>query len=129
MVDDPKDTLRLFLMQDILPVGMAIIKRARKGGTSKVTEPFTSSEDPFQVLRKEGETSAKTVREQLDKVSPGLGNPIVSVKVEVERDDPQGELNSADREELMECLESEQSTKLDKEQISKIEEAISLKKT
>ena len=29
----------------------------------------------------------------------------------------------------MECLESEQSTKLDKEQISKIEEAISLKKT
>jgi hypothetical protein len=29
----------------------------------------------------------------------------------------------------MECLESEQSKRLDKEQISKIEEAISLKKT
>ena len=37
-------------------------------------------------------------------------------------------LGVKNREELMECLESEQSTRLDKEQINKIEEAISLKK-
>jgi len=101
MADDPKDTLRLFLMQDLLPVGIAIIERARKGGTFKVTEPFTSSDDPFQLLRKEGETSAKTVREQLDKVSPGLGNPVVPVTVEVEIDDSY----PIDTEALIECLD------------------------
>ena len=101
MADDPKDTLRLFLMQDLLPVGIAIIERARKGGTFKVTEPFTSSDDPFQLLRKEGETSAKTVREQLDKVSPGLGNPVVPVTVEVEIDDS----HPIDTEALIECLD------------------------
>ena len=101
MADDPKDTLRLFLMQDLLPVGIAIIERARKGGTLKVTEPFTSSDDPFQLLRKEGETSAKTVREQLDKVSPGLGNPVVPVTVEVEIDDSY----PIDTEALIECLD------------------------
>ena len=101
MADDPIDTLRLFLMQDVLPVGIAIVERARKGGTTKVTEPFTSSEDPFELLRKEGETSAKNVRERLDKVSPGLGNPVVPVKVEVET----GEPHSVDIEALMDCLD------------------------
>tara|TARA_B100000029_G_scaffold85655_1_gene76097 strand:- start:108 stop:497 length:390 start_codon:yes stop_codon:yes gene_type:complete len=101
MADDPIDTLRLFLMQDLLPVGIAIIERARKGGTFKATEPFTSSEDPFQLLRKEGETAAKIVREQLDKVRPGLGNPVVPVKVEVEERDP----CPVDTEVLMDCLD------------------------
>ena len=104
MADDPIDTLRLFLMQDVLPVGMAIIERAKKGGSSKVTEPFTASEDPFQLLRKEGEASAKTVREQLDKFSPGLGNPVVPVKVAVETDDFEVD-KSLDTTALMQCLD------------------------
>ena len=103
MVDDPKDTLRLALMQDILPVGMAIFERVRQGGASKVAEAFTSSDDPLQELKIEGELAAKTVREQLDNVSPGLGNPVVPVKVDIEvgnlEVDP-----TLDQESLLQCL-------------------------
>ena len=91
MADDPLDTLRLSLMQDVLPVGMAIVDRARKGGANKVVEAFSTEEDPFQFLKSEGEVAAKSVREKLDQVSPGLGNPVVSVKVDV---DPGSNLSS-----------------------------------
>jgi len=103
MADDPKDTLRLVLMQDVLPVGMAIFERVRQGGASKVAEAFTSSDDPLQELKIEGELAAKTVREQLDNVSPGLGNPVVPVKVDIEvgnlEVDP-----TLDQESLLQCL-------------------------
>ena len=46
-----------------------------------LVETFTSSTDPLQELRSEGEPYAKSVRERLDKMSPGLGNQVVSVKV------------------------------------------------
>ena len=104
MADDPIENFRLFLMQDLLPVGVAVVDRARKGGTSKVVEPFTSSDDPFQLLRQEGESSAKTLREQLDKVSPGLGNPVVPVNVAVEVDDSQVD-ELLDDKSLMQCLQ------------------------
>ena len=99
MADDPLDTLRLSLMQDILPVGMAIFKRARKGGPSSVVEAFAQSEDPFLDLRKEGEDSAKSLRDQLDQVSPGLGNPVVSVDVQV--DDQVPGANSQSEQEML----------------------------
>ena len=81
MADDAFDSLRLLVMQDLLPVGMAMIKRAQQGGAEKIVEAFTSSQEPFKDLRVEGEPAAKTVRDQLDQVAPGLGNPVVSVKV------------------------------------------------
>ena len=57
---------------------------ARKGGPGKVVEVFTAgSEDPIADLRQEGEPVARDVREQLDAVSPGLGNPVMSVSVSV----------------------------------------------
>ena len=83
--DNPLDNLRLSLMQDFLPMGLAVLERARQGGPGKVVEVFTAgSEDPFADLRQEGEPVARDVREQLDAVSPGLGNPVMPVSVSVE---------------------------------------------
>ena len=83
--DNPLDQLRLSLMQDVLPVGLAVLERARQGGPGKVVEVFTAgSEDPIAELRQEGEPVARDVREQLDAVSPGLGNPVVPVSVSVD---------------------------------------------
>ena len=83
--DNPLDQLRLSLMQDLLPVGLAVLERARQGGPGKVVEVFTTgSEDPIADLRQEGEPVARDVREQLDAVSPGLGNPVMPVSVSVE---------------------------------------------
>ena len=65
--DNPLDQLRLSLMQDVLPVGLAVLERARQGGPGKVVEAFTAgSEDPIADLRQEGEPVARDVREQLD---------------------------------------------------------------
>ena len=83
--DNPLDQLRLSLMQEVLPVGLAVLERARQGGPGKVVEVFTAgSEDPIADLRQEGEPVARDVREQLDAVSPGLGNPVMPVSVSVE---------------------------------------------
>ncbi len=104
MADDPIENLRLSVMQDALPVGMAILERARKGGVSRLAEAFANSDDPLEVLRSEGEPAAKTIREQLDRVSPGLGNPVVPVKVEVDQTNSQKEQTS-DEEELIRVLD------------------------
>ncbi len=84
MADDSLESLRLSFMQDFLPVGLAMLKRARSGGASKVAEVFTDKEDALDELRQEGESAAKSVRESLDKLRPGLGNPVISVKVDVD---------------------------------------------
>lgn len=80
----PFDAMRLALMQDVLPVGLALLDRARRGGPGRVVESFTTSPEPFSDLRLEGEPAAREVRERLDQVSPGLGNPVMAVAVEVE---------------------------------------------
>ena len=83
--DNPLDQLRLSLMQDVLPVGLAMFERARQGGPGRVAEVFTGgSSDPIAELRQEGEPVARDVREQLDSVSPGLGNTVMPVIVSVE---------------------------------------------
>ena len=84
MADDLIDSLRLSLMQEVLPVGLAVVERARQGGVRKVAEAFAESPDPLEGLRQEGEEAAQSVREKLDQVSPGLGNPVMSVKVDVD---------------------------------------------
>ncbi|MCP9886951.1 hypothetical protein KBY96_03250 [Cyanobium sp. ATX 6A2] len=82
MAADPLDALRLTLMQDVLPVGMAMVERARQGGPQQVMAAFDgSSADPLGQLRQEGEPAASRVRAQLDQVSPGLGNPVMQVEV------------------------------------------------
>jgi hypothetical protein len=52
--DNPLDQLRLSLMQEVLPVGLAVVERARQGGPSKVVEAFTTgSADPLADLRQD----------------------------------------------------------------------------
>lgn len=75
-------------MQDILPVGMAVVERARRGGPRQVVEAFTGSDDPLGQLRQEGDPAARAVRESLDQIQPGLGNPVMKVEV---RDIPSSE--------------------------------------
>jgi hypothetical protein len=59
MAADPLDALRLTLMQDLLPVGLAVVERARKGGPREVMAAFDgTSPDPLGTLRKEGEPAA-----------------------------------------------------------------------
>jgi hypothetical protein len=82
MAADPLDALRLALMQDVLPVGLAVVERVRRGGPAEVIAALNSDEgDPLDRLRQEGEPAARQVRDNLDRVQPGLGNPVVKVSV------------------------------------------------
>ena len=88
MAADPLDKLRLTLMQDVLPVGVAMVERVRKGGLKDVVSAFSPSEtgaDPLSQLRDEGEPLASQLRDGLDRLSPGLGNPVMKVDVRVEQ--------------------------------------------
>ncbi|MCP9786190.1 hypothetical protein [Cyanobium sp. N5-Cardenillas] len=91
MAADPLDSLRLALMQDVLPLGLAVVERARRGGPAEVLAAFDgSSADPLGQLRQEGEPAASQVRENLDRFQPGLGNPVMKVEVrDVDAEDVQ----------------------------------------
>jgi hypothetical protein len=90
MASDPLDALRLTLMQDVLPVGLAVVERARKGGAREVLAALEGNAshpgDPITALRQEGEPAASQLRDSLDRLQPGLGNPVMKVEV---RDVPQ----------------------------------------
>jgi len=93
MAADPFDALRLTLMQDVLPVGLAVAERVRKGGAKEVLAAFDGSNaDPLGRLRQEGEPAAKSVRDNLDRLQPGLGNPVLKVEV---RDVPSHEVHES----------------------------------
>jgi hypothetical protein len=88
---EPLDNLRLTLMQQVLPMGLALAERARKGGPAEVAAAFDGrSSDPLDALRQEGEPAASRLRAQLDQLSPGLGNPVMPVQVR-EVDPDQGQ--------------------------------------
>lgn len=97
MAADPLDKLRLTLMQDVLPVGVAVVERVRKGGLKGVVSSLSRSDsgaDPLTQLRDEGEPLASQLRDGLDRLSPGLGNPVMKVDVRVEQ--PDGPDSTAD---------------------------------
>lgn len=108
MATDPFDALRLTLMQDVLPVGLAVAERVRKGGAREVMAAFDgSSADPLGQLREEGEPSASQVRESLDRLSPGLGNPVMKVEVrDVHAEPPHAEAQVADASDERELGEA-----------------------
>lgn len=82
MAGEPLDSLRLALMQDVLPLGMAMVERARRGGPRELIAAFEAGEgDPLTRLRQEGEPAARQLRDNLDRLQPGLGNPVVRVSV------------------------------------------------
>ena len=80
----PLDSLRLVLMQDVLPMGLAFVDRVRTDGPAKAVESVARGDDPLGDLRQQGEAAAREVRERLDQISPGLGNPVMSVQVQVD---------------------------------------------
>jgi len=93
-----KDQLRdfhLFAMESALPFGMGIINNAKSGGFQKIMDVF-KTKDPFSEFQVDGETSAKTVRDKIDQLIPGLGYPVVSVDVTVEENYPDYEMNDQD---------------------------------
>jgi hypothetical protein len=102
----PLDELRLALMQDVLPMGLAFVDRVRSDGPARAVESLAQADDLLEDLRKEGEPAARVLRERLDQISPGLGNPVMSVQVQV--DEPVEPLESPalsnDPQELQEVL-------------------------
>jgi hypothetical protein len=93
MAADPLDNLRLSLMQDVLPVGMAIVERARRGGVGDLVAVLTETDDPLNQLRQEGDQAARSVRHTLDRVQPGLGNPVMPVDVRPAPEPPSARLD------------------------------------
>ena len=105
MAADPLDSFRLKLMQELLPVGLAVADRARKGGAKDVMAAFQSGDkDPLEQLRQEGEGAASQVRQSLDRLRPGLGNPVMKVEVRDVPDGPEQPLSPDDSAALQEGL-------------------------
>ena len=80
----PLDSLRLALMQEVLPMGLAFVDRVRTEGPAKAVESVARGNDPLGDLKEQGEAAARELRERLDQISPGLGNPVMSVQVKVD---------------------------------------------
>ena len=88
-------------------MGLAFVDRVRIDGPAKAVESVARGDDPLAELRRQGEAAAREVRERLDQISPGLGNPVVSVQVEVDEPaDPRDVLDSDqdDSQQLQEVL-------------------------
>tara|TARA_B100000965_G_scaffold251769_1_gene211812 strand:+ start:541 stop:918 length:378 start_codon:yes stop_codon:yes gene_type:complete len=101
MAKDQLKGLHLFAMESALPFGMGIINNARTGGLQKIIN-VCKSKDPFSEFQLDGETSAKTVKDKIDELVPGLGHPVVSVDVSVEENYPDYE--NKDRDSLVSAL-------------------------
>ena len=95
MAKDQFKDLHLFAMEYVLPFGMGVINSARTGGFQKIINVF-KSKDPFSEFQVNGESSAKTVRDKIDKLIPGLGNPVLSVDVTIEENQIDYEINDQD---------------------------------
>ena len=101
----PLDSLRLALMQEVLPMGLAFVDRVRTEGPAKAVESVARGDDPLGDLREQGEAAAREVRERLDQISPGLGNPVMSVQVQVDEPlQPEVAVDQGDSLELQEVL-------------------------
>ena len=95
MAKDQLRDLHLFAVESALPFGMGIINNAKTGGLQKIMDVF-KLKDPFSEFKVDGETSAKTVRDKIDQLVPGLGHPVVSVNVTVEENHPNNERKDSD---------------------------------
>ncbi len=95
MAKDQIRDLHLFVMESALPFGMGIINNAKTGGFQKIMDVF-KSKDAFLEFQADGKTYAKTVRDKIDQLIPGLGYPVVSVDVTVQDNYPDYESNDQD---------------------------------
>ena len=101
MAKDQIRDLHLFAMESALPFGMGIINNAKTGWFQKIMDVL-KSKDPFSEFQVDGKTSAKTVRDKIDQLIPGLGYPVVSVDVTVE--DNYSDVESNDQDSLVSTL-------------------------
>ena len=101
MAKDQLRDLHVFAMESFLPFGMGVVQNAKSGGLKKIIDVFRSK-DPFSEFQIDGETSAKTMRDQIDQLIPGLGYPVVPVDVTVEENFRDSEIN--DDESLISTL-------------------------
>ena len=95
MANDHLRDFHLFAMESALPFGMGIMNNAKTGGLKKIINVL-KSKDPFSEFQVDGEPSAKRVRDKIDQLIPGLGNPVLSVDVNVEENYPDYEINDQD---------------------------------
>ena len=95
MAQDQLRDLHLFAMESALPFGMGIINNAKTGGLKQIIDVL-KSKDPFSAFQIDGETSAKTLRDKIDQLIPGLGHPVVSVEVTVKENRPVDESKEQD---------------------------------
>ena len=110
MAKDQIRDLHLFAMESALPFGMGIINNAKTGGFQKIIDVL-KSKDPYLEFQVDGKTSAKIVRDKIDKLIPGLGYPVVSVDVTVDENYP--DYQSNDQDSLVSTL-NRIDTELDK---------------
>ncbi len=104
MANDPLQSLRLQMLNDVLPVGLGAVARLRSARTKDLLNDLLSGQDGVDNLRQDGEDDARQLRDLLDQLAPGLGNPVVEVDVEVQSQpsDPPGQ--EEDIQELQERL-------------------------
>ena len=95
MAKDQLRNLHLFAVESALPFGMGILKNAKTGGLQKIMDVL-KSEDPLSEFQIDGKNSAKTVRDKIEQLIPGLGYPVVSVDVTVTENYPNYENNDQD---------------------------------
>ena len=83
MVQNLFSICHLALMETALPVGIAIVNRAKKGHAAKIFDGLMSVDTAIGILKEEGIEDAQLLRMQLDQIIPGLGNPVIEVEVSV----------------------------------------------
>ena len=104
MVNDPLQNLRLQMLNDVLPVGLGAVARLRSARAKDLLNDLVRGEDGVANLRQDGENDARQLRDLLDQLAPGLGNPVVEVDVEVESQSSQPSEQQEDIQELQERL-------------------------
>lgn len=105
MAFDPLQDLRLKLMNDALPLGLGAVNRLRDRGTRDLLNQLRQGKAGLETLQQDGEKSARELRDTLDQVVPGLGNPVVKVSVSEVTEEPDNRSSSsAELEELQRRL-------------------------
>ncbi len=100
MASDPLQNLQLQMLNDVLPVGMGAVSRLRSGRAQDLLSDLSKGQAGVTDLRRDGEDDARRLRNLLDQLAPGLGNPVVKVDVEVRSQSS----NPEDIQELQERL-------------------------
>ncbi len=104
MANGPLQSLRLQMLNDVLPVGLGAVARLRSARAGDLFNDLARGQDGVANLRQDGEDDARQLRDFLDQLAPGLGNPVVEVDVEVQSRSAASPSQEEDIQELHERL-------------------------